>query len=88
MALEHILQIKDIEIPPDEEGADRPVIHQNMVEGGIQGGDHRKYTPHETYHIEGDNDDLPLQLLTAEEKVDELENVVEHKEVQIQELQN
>jgi hypothetical protein len=32
------------------------------------------------YHIDGENDDLPLQLLTAEEKVEELQNVVEHRE--------
>ena len=57
----------------DEEGADRPIIHQNVnsFEEALQ-NDIRKYTPHEIYHIEGDNDDLPLQLLTAEEKIEEL----------------
>ena len=72
MQLEHIMQMKGVEIPPDEEGADRPVPHQNFDSSQIE---MRKYTPYETYHLGGDgddNDDVPLQLLTAEEKVEEL----------------
>lgn len=30
MQLEHIMKKKGIEIPPDEDGADRPVQHQNF----------------------------------------------------------
>ena len=59
MALEHILQVKDIEIPDDIEGADKPMIHQNPF-NDANSIELRKYTPHQAYHIEGDNDDLPL----------------------------
>lgn len=48
----------------------------------------RKYTPHETYHLDGDEDheDVALQLLTAEEKVEELACIVEHKEQEVDQL--
>jgi hypothetical protein len=42
---------------------------------GRGGNNLRKYTPHEIYHLEAgedEEDDVPLQLLTAEEKIDEL----------------
>jgi chromosome segregation ATPase len=49
IALEHIMHSKDIEVPPDD-----------GFNGASQSQAEKKYTPHETYHIEGDNDDLPL----------------------------
>lgn len=77
MQLEHIMQMKGVEIPPDEDGADRPLQHQNF-DSQAQQVETRKYTPHETYHLgEEDNDDVPLQLLTADEKIEELEILVE-----------
>ena len=63
MHLEHIMQGSGIEVPEDEEGADKPYFHH----GGSNFGDNhpsdpRKYTPHETYHLgEGDDDqNVPL----------------------------
>lgn len=55
MALEHLLQIKDIEVPPDD-----ALPNSNYNGNANKGGDLKKYTQHEIYHIEGDNDDLPL----------------------------
>jgi hypothetical protein len=46
--------------------------------------DARKYTPHETYHLEDeDNDEVAMQLLTADEKIDELSQVVDHRDNEI-----
>lgn len=84
ITLENLLQLKGIEIPPDEEGADRQISHHQHFD--IQQNELRKYTPYEVYHIEGENDDLPLQLLTAEEKVEELQSVVEHREQEIEDI--
>jgi len=69
--LEQAMQAKGVAVPLDEEGADR--------EGG--GELSRKYPPHEQFHLDDeDNDDVPLQLLTADEKVEELSNVLGHKD--------
>jgi hypothetical protein len=72
MQLEQIMQSKGVPIPFDEDGADRPL--NNDYDGNGNTGDRaRKYTPYEQLHLgDDDNDDVPLQLLTADEKVDEL----------------
>jgi hypothetical protein len=48
----------------------------------------RKYTPFESFRIGGEeeDDDVPLQLLTADEKVEELSSVIGHKDNEIEEL--
>ena len=75
LQLEQVMQAKGVVVPPDEEGADRE-------EGG--GELSRKYPPYEQLHLDDeDNDDVPLQLLTADEKVEELNNVLHHKGAEI-----
>ena len=65
LQLEGVMQQRGVEIPFDEEGADRPLqmnndydlMHQtngggnSMTNGGDQA---RKYMPHEQYHLMGD----------------------------------
>jgi len=64
MQLEQIMQIKGIQIPLDEEGADRP--HQHLNHNGYNNDGEsadmaRKYTPFEQFHLgDEDNDDVPL----------------------------
>ena len=79
LQLEQVMLARGVAVPPDEEGTDRAEA------GGEQS---RKYPPYEQLHLDGeDNDDVPLQLLTADEKVEELTGVLGHKESQIEQLQ-
>mmetsp|Transcript_29510 Transcript_29510/g.28673 ORF Transcript_29510/g.28673 Transcript_29510/m.28673 type:complete len:129 (+) Transcript_29510:2018-2404(+) len=83
--LEQQMQMHGVEVPEDEDGDSRPLQNPNL-EGTMSQVETRKFTPYESYEMEGDNEDLPLQLLTAEEKVNELEGVVEHKQKQLEEM--
>jgi hypothetical protein len=86
MQLEHIMNQHRVEIPFDEEGADRPMVKN--FDSNSHNDATRKYTPFETFHIGGEeeDDDVPLQLLTADEKVEELSSVIGHKDNEIEDL--
>ena len=78
------MQSRGLEIPFDEEGADRPLhLHHHPLntqgDQQLEGEQARKYLPYEQFHLEGGKEgdeeqelDVPLQLMTADEKVDEL----------------
>lgn len=86
MQLEAVMQQKGVEIPFDEDGADKPLQMNSQFESqnGNNNDQARKYLPFEQYHLgDEEKDDVPLQLLTADEKVDELTGLIEHKDTEI-----
>lgn len=105
LQLEQVMQLRGVEIPFDEEGADRPLqLHHHHLATNEQqltlenGGEQaRKYLPHEQFHLGGksnqneegeeeEEEDVPLQLMTADEKVDELQQVLERRELELAQL--
>ncbi len=79
MLLEHVMKQNGVDIPKEEEGAyltETGFHHQHE-------NDPRKYIQHETFHLgldENEETDVPMHLLTADEKVDELSHVLENKD--------
>ena len=61
---------------------------KNLMTGGYEnsGNDERKYPPHEQYHLQEEEEDVPLQLLTANEKIEELSSLIEHKDNEMETL--
>lgn len=79
------MKMHKLEVPSDDEEADKPVNFQNL-ELSVQV--ERKYTPHEALHLgDGENEDLPLQLLTADEKIEELQAILQHRDRIIEDLE-
>lgn len=76
-----------MEIPFDEEGADE-LPQKNLMTGGYDNSsnEERKYPPHEQYHLQEEEEDVPLQLLTANEKIEELSSLIEHKDNEMETL--
>lgn len=88
MQLENLMQQRGVEVPFDDEECNGNFdINKNEMTQQNQEL-LRKYPAHEQYHISnnGDDDEVPLQLLTAEEKIEELDNLIEHKDNEIEEL--
>jgi len=71
-----------IEVPQEEEAL-------NTVDGdgrrGSVNAEARKYTPFNTFHI-GDSEDMPTQLMTADEKIEELECIIGERDRDLAEL--
>ena len=87
MQLESVMQQHSVEIPFDEEGADE-LPQKNLMSAVYDncGSDERKYPPHEQYHLQEEEEDVPLQLLTANEKIEELSSLIEHKDNEMETL--
>ena len=58
---------------------------EDYEEGGSTPLSAKRFTP---YGEEGRDSLMPIQLLSAEEKIDELNNVVEHKDMEIENLKS
>jgi hypothetical protein len=62
----------------------------NNNNGGPGSEQPRKYPPQEQYHLDPAEDEgdeaLPLQLLTADEKVEELSNILAHRDTELHAL--
>lgn len=84
MQLEQIMQQRGVEIPYDDDGGSIQFeLHKNN-----SSSDQRKYPAYEQYHLSGngEDDEVPLQLLTADEKIEELNAMLEHKDNEMQEI--
>lgn len=81
------MQSKGIEVPSYSDDGEFEMTKNNG--NGQQNLDMlRKYPAYEQYHLSGngEDDEVPLQLLTADEKIEELNSMLEHKDNEMQEV--
>jgi len=69
---QHKIPVPD-ELQVDEEQRQRRLNFMNE----------RRFPPHETLHFQNEEDDVPLQLLSSEEKIEELDHLLRQRDLAI-----